>query len=77
MALGVAAMALEGRRGLENIPQGSSAGITAGGEVVERKDELVALVVDVSRTISIQRWVHYSLLVTFKLAFIVVQDLGK
>lgn len=52
MALGVAAMALEGRRGLENIPQGSSAGITAGGEVVERKDELVALVVDVSRTIA-------------------------
>lgn len=77
MALGVAAATLEGRRGLENVPQRPSAGLTAGGEVVESEDELVALVADVGGTITIQRGLYYNLLVAFNLAFIGIQDLGK
>lgn len=77
VALGVAAAALEGRRGFENVPQGPSAGLAAGGEVVESEDELVALVTDVRGTIPVWRGLHYNLLFTFNLAFIGVQDLRK
>lgn len=77
MALDVAAAALECWRGLENVPQGPSAGLTAGGEVVESEDELVALVADVGGTITTRRGLHYNLLVTFILAFIGIQELGK
>ncbi len=77
VALGVAAAALKGRRGLENVPQGPSAGLTAGGEVVESEDKLMALVADVGRPITIWRGLHYNLLVAFNLAFIGIQDLGK
>lgn len=47
--LDVAAATFEGRRRLENLPQGSCAGLAAGGEVVECDDELVAFVADVVR----------------------------
>lgn len=77
MALGVTAAALKGWRGLENVPQGPSAGLAAGGEVVESEDELMALVADVGGTIAIRRGLHHNLLFTFNLAFIGVQDLGK
>lgn len=73
--LGVTAAALEGRRRLENVPQGPSAGLAAGGEVVESEDELVALVADVGGTIPIRCGLHYNLLVAFNLAFIGIQDL--
>lgn len=75
VALGVAAAALEGRWRLENVPQGPSAGLTAGGEVVESEDELVALVADVGRTVTVWRGLHHDFLVTFDLSFIGVQDL--
>lgn len=77
MALGVAAAALKGRRGLENMPQGPSAGLTAGGEVVESGDELVALVADVGGSIAVWAGLHYHLLVTFTLTLVGVQDLEK
>lgn len=77
MALGVAAAALEGWRGLENVPQGPSTGLTAGGKVVQSEDELVALVADVGGAVTIRGGLHCKLLFTFNLAFIGIQDLGK
>jgi len=44
VALDVAAAALEGLRRLEDVPQGLGAGLAVGRKVVERGDELVALV---------------------------------
>lgn len=75
VALGVAATALEGRWGLENMPQGPSASLTAGGKVVESEDELMSLMADVGGTISIRCWFNNNLLVTFTLGFIGIQDL--
>lgn len=75
MALGVAAAALEGRRGLEDMPQGASADLTAGREVVEGEDELVALVANIRGSFTKRRLLHYDLLIAFDLAFVSVQDL--
>lgn len=75
MALGVAAAALEGRRGLEDVPQGAGADLAAGREVVEGEDELVALVADVGGSFAKRRLLHNDLLIAFNLAFISVQDL--
>lgn len=75
MALGVAAAALEGRRGLEDMPQGAGADLAAGREVVEGGDELVALVANVRRSFTKWRLLHYDLLISFNLAFVGVQDL--
>lgn len=77
MALSVAAATLKGGWGLENVPQGPSARLAAGGEVVQSQDELVALVADVGGTIAIRCGLHHNLLFTFNLSFIGVQDLGK
>lgn len=77
MALGVAATALEGRRGFKNIPQGPGADLTAGREVVESEDELMALVRDEGGAIHKRPRIHCHLLITFNLAFIGIQDLGK
>lgn len=77
MALCVAATALKGRRGLEDVPEGPSAGLAAGGEVIERDDELVALVADVGGAIAICSRLRDDLLFTLTLAFIGVQDLGQ
>lgn len=75
MALGVAAAALKGRRGLEDVPQGAGADLAAGREVVEGEDELVALVADVRGSFAERRGLHYDLLVAFNLAFVSIQDL--
>lgn len=75
MALGVAAAALEGRRGLEDVPQGAGADLAAGREVVEGEDELVALVANIRGSFTKRRLLHYDLLVAFDLAFVSVQDL--
>lgn len=77
VALGVAAAALEGRRGLENVPQGSSTSLTAGGEVVESEDELVSLMADVGGTIAMRCLLDNNLLVSFTLGFIGIQDLEE
>lgn len=77
MALCVAAAALEGRWGFEDVPQRPSAGLTAWGEVIEREDELMALVADVGGAIAIWRGLHYNLLISLTLAFIGIQDLWK
>lgn len=76
VALGVAAAALERRRRLEDVPQGPRAGLAAGREVVEREDELVALVADVGGTLAVRRGLRCRLLVTLALALVGVQDLG-
>lgn len=75
MALGVAAAALEGRRGLEDVPQGAGADLAAGREVVEGEDELVALVANIRGSFSKRRLLHYDLLIAFDLAFVSIQDL--
>lgn len=75
MALGVAAAALEGRRGLEDVPQGAGADLAAGREVVEGEDELVALVANIRGSFTKRRLLHYDLLIAFDLAFVSVQDL--
>lgn len=75
VALGVAAPALEGRRGLEDLPQGARADLAAGREVVEGEDELVALVADVRGSFAKRRLLHHDLLVAFNLALVGVQDL--
>lgn len=72
VALGVAAAALEGRRGLEDVPQGAGADLTAGREVVEGEDELVALVANVGGSFSERRGLHHDLLVALNLAFVSV-----
>ena len=77
VALGVAATALEGRRGFKNVPQGPGADLTAGREVVESGDELMALVRDEGGAIHKRPRIHCQLLITFNLAFIGIQDLGK
>lgn len=77
VALGVAAAALEGRRGLEDVPQWPSADLAARGEVIESEDELVAFVADIGGAIAIRCGLHYNLLFTFALAFISIQDLDK
>lgn len=73
--LGVAAATLERRRGLEDVPQRSRADLTAGREMVERVDELVALVADVRGSIAKRRGLRCRLLLALALAFVVVQDL--
>lgn len=75
MALDVAAAALKSRRGLEDVPQGPSARLAAGGEVVEGDDELVAFVADVGGAVAERRGLYRDLLVTLALAFRRVQDL--
>lgn len=77
VALGVAAAALEGGRGLEDVPQGAGADLAAGREVVEGGDELVALVADVRGPVAERRGLHHDLLIAFDLAFVRVQDLRK
>lgn len=77
MALGVAAAALQGRRGLEDLPQGAGADLAAGREVVEGGDELVALVADVRGSFAKRRLLYHDLLIAFNLAFVSVQDLCK
>lgn len=59
------------------MPQGPSAGLAAGGEVVESEDELVALVADVGGTVTIRRGLHNNLRFTFYFTFVGVQDLGQ
>lgn len=75
VALDVAATALQGGRRFEDVPQGACAGLTAGGEVIQGEDELVALVVDVGRAVAVRRRLHYHLLFALTLALVVVQDL--
>lgn len=77
MALGVAAAALEGGRRLEDVPQRPGAGLAAGREVVEREDELVALVADVGGAVAERRGLHYDLLLPLALTFVGVQDLER
>lgn len=77
VALGVAAPALKGRRWLEDMPQWSSAGLTARREVIESEDELVALVADVGGAVTERRWLHCDLLVPLALTFIGIKDLER
>lgn len=75
VALCVAAAALEGGRGLEDVPQGTAAGLAAGGEVIEREDEFVTLVADVGGPITERSRLHHHLLITLTLALVGIQDL--
>lgn len=59
------------------MPQGPSAGLAAGWEVVESEDELVALVADVGGTVTIRRGLHNNLRFALYLTFVGVQNLGQ
>lgn len=75
VALDVAAPALQSRRRLEHVPQRLGAGLTVGGEVVERGDELVAFVADVAGLLSDS--IHRELWLLFALAFVGIKNLEK
>ena len=77
VALCVAAAALEGRRGLEDVPQRPSAGLAAGREVIEGEDELVALVADVGSAVAKRHGLHHDLLFPLALTFIGIEDLDR
>lgn len=77
VALSVAAAALQGRRRLEDVPEWPRAGLTAGREVIQSRDELVALVADVGGTLPKWQRLSRKLLVTFNFSFISIQDLEK
>lgn len=73
MALDMAASTLQGGRGLEDVPQRLGAGLAAGGEVVQRGDELVALVGQTVGLVPLRRRLHLRLLPA--LSLVGVQDL--
>lgn len=75
MTLDMAAAALEGRRRLKDVPQRPGARLAARGEVIEREDELVALVADVGGALAEGRGLHEDLLIALALALVGVQDL--
>lgn len=75
VALDVAAPALQGRRWLEHVPQWLGARLTVGGEVVERGDELVALMADVAGLLSDGQRLHGKLRLLFALSLIGVKNL--
>lgn len=77
VALDVAAAALQGRRRLEHVPQRLGAGLAVGGEVVERGDELMALVADVAGLLSDGQRVHGELGLLFALAFVGIKNLDS
>lgn len=76
VALDVAAPALQGRRRLEHVPQRLGACLTVGGEVVERGDELMALVADVARLLSNGQRLR-KLWLLFALALVGIKDLER
>lgn len=75
VAFDVAAPALQSRRRLEHVPQWLGARLTVGGEVVERGDELVALMADVAGLLSNGQRLHGKLRLLFALAFIGIKNL--
>lgn len=77
VALDVAAPALQGRRRLEHVPQWLGACLTVGGEVVQRGDELVALVADVAGLLSDGQRLHGKLRLLFALSLVGVKNLER
>lgn len=75
VALDVAAPALQSRRRLEHVPQWLGARLTVGGEVVERGNELVALMADVAALLSNGQRLHGKLRLLFALALIGIKNL--
>lgn len=73
VALDMAAPALQCRRRLEHMPQGLGARLTVGGEVVERGDELVALVGQAVGLVALRESLHVRLLPALPL--VGIQDL--
>lgn len=75
VALDVAAPALQSRRRLEHVPQRLGARLAVGGEMVERGDELMALVADVAGFLPDGQGLHRKLGLLFALAFIGIKNL--
>lgn len=75
VALDVAAPALQGGRRLEHVPQRLGARLAVGGKVVERGDELVALVADVAGLLPDGQRLHGKLRLLFALAFVGIENL--
>ena len=73
MALDVAAAALQGRWGLEDVPQGLGAGLAVCGEVVKRGDELMTFVGQAVGLVALRDRLHVRLLPALPL--IGIQDL--
>lgn len=72
VAFDVASPALQSRGRLKHVPQWLGARLAVGGEVVERGDELVALVADVAGLLPD---LHRELGLLFTLALVGVEDL--
>lgn len=62
VALDVAAATLQGRRRLEDVPQRLGTGLTVGGEVIQRGDELVAFVWETVGFVALRDRLHVRLL---------------
>lgn len=77
VALDVAAPALQGGRRLEHVPQRLGARLAVGGEVVERRDELVALVADAAGFLPDGQRLHGELRLLLALPLIGVKNLEK
>lgn len=73
VALDVASAALQGRRGLEHVPQRFGASLAVRGEMIEGGDELVAFVGQAVGLITLRNSLHVRLLPA--LTFISIQDL--
>lgn len=73
VTLDVAAPALQGGRRLEHVPQRLGARLAVAGEVVERGDELMALVADVAGLLPD---LYRELGLLFALALVGVEDLS-
>lgn len=67
VALDMAAATLQRWRRLEDVPQRLGAGLTVGGKVVERGDELVAFVWEAVGFVALWHRLHVGLLPAFSL----------
>lgn len=75
MALDVAAAALQGWWGLEDMPQGLGTGLAVGGEVVKRGDELMTFVGQTVGLVPLRDSLHVRLLPALPL--VGIQDLKR
>lgn len=75
VAFDVAAPAFQSGRRFEHVPQWFGAGLTVGGEMVKRGDELVALVADVTGLLPNRQRLHWKLGLLFALPFVGVKNL--
>jgi len=75
VALDVAAATFQGRRWLEDVPQGLGAGLAVGREVIQCGDELVAFVWETVGLVPLRDRLHVRLLPA--LSLVGIQNLNR